>query len=273
MTAKLNASTSSGLVVSPDNSGILELQTNGAAAVTVDASQKVGVGTTSPSYLFHVQSAGQANAYIFNSSNSVGLRLIADSTQAYVQTQTNHPLVFAANNGAEAIRIDTSGNVQMGGTTAVARTTVTSPTGYTYASVSYGNGADHFIFKTDSTTTGSITRVGGTSIAYNTSSDYRLKENIAPMIDALAKVQQLKPVTYSWKADGSNGEGFIAHELAEVIPQAVHGEKDAIESDGSIKAQGVDYSKIVATLTAAIQELNAKVDAQAVEIAALKGTV
>ena len=109
-----------------------------------------------------------------------------------------------------------------------------------------------------------------TSTAYVTSSDYRLKENVEPMQEALAKVLQLKPVTYTWKSNGSVGEGFIAHELAEVCPQAVSGEKDAVNEDESIKPQGIDTSFLVATLTAAIQELKAIVDAQAVEIAALK---
>jgi len=108
--------------------------------------------------------------------------------------------------------------------------------------------------------TGSIS-ISGTSTAYNTSSDYRLKENIAPMTGALAKVQQLKPVTYKWKSDGSNGEGFIAHELAEVCPDAVTGEKDAVDENGNIKPQGIDTSFLIATLTAAIQELKAEFDA------------
>jgi hypothetical protein len=111
-----------------------------------------------------------------------------------------------------------------------------------------------------------------TTVSYNTSSDYRLKENVQPMVGALSRVSALKPCTYNWKSDGSTGEGFIAHELAEVIPQAVHGEKDAVKEDNSIDPQGVDASHLVAMLTAAIQELNAKVDAQAAEISALKGT-
>jgi hypothetical protein len=71
--------------------------------------------------------------------------------------------------------------------------------------------------------------------------------------------------------DGSDGEGFIAHELQEVVPGCVIGEKDAVDEDGSIKPQGIDTSFLVATLTAAIQELKAIVDAQGAEIAALKG--
>jgi hypothetical protein len=79
------------------------------------------------------------------------------------------------------------------------------------------------------------------------------------MTGALAKVQQLKPVTYKWNADGSDGEGFIAHELAEVCPQAVTGEKDAVDAEGKPVYQGVDTSFLVATLTAAIQEQQAMV--------------
>ena len=100
---------------------------------------------------------------------------------------------------------------------------------------------------------GSIT-VTTSATAYNTSSDYRLKENIQPMTGALAKVSALKPCTYTWKADGSDGEGFIAHELAEVVPQAVTGEKDAVDENGNPQYQGIDTSFLVATLTAAIQE-------------------
>jgi Chaperone of endosialidase len=103
--------------------------------------------------------------------------------------------------------------------------------------------------------------VNSTSVAFNTSSDYRLKNTIAPMTGALAKVALLNPCTYKWNADGSDGEGFIAHELAEVCPLAVTGAKDALHEDGSIKSQGIDTSFLVATLTAAIQELNAKFDA------------
>ena len=98
----------------------------------------------------------------------------------------------------------------------------------------------------------------------------RLKHDIAPMTGALAKVEALKPVTYKWNSDDSEGEGFIAHELAEVCPHAVTGDKDAVDEEGKPVYQGVDTSFLVATLTAAIQELKAIVDAQATEIAELK---
>ena len=108
------------------------------------------------------------------------------------------------------------------------------------------------------------------TIAYLTTSDYRTKNSITPMTGALAKVALLKPCTYKWNADNSDSQGFIAHELQEVVKECVVGEKDATNADGSPKLQGVDTSFLVATLTAAIQELKALVDAQAARITALE---
>jgi hypothetical protein len=116
---------------------------------------------------------------------------------------------------------------------------------------------------------GSITG-NNANVTYATSSDYRLKDNISPMVGALNIVSQLKPVTYTWKIDGSDGQGFIAHELQEIVPDCVVGEKDAINEDGSIKAQAIDTSFLVAILTAAIQELKAIVDTQAEQIKVLE---
>jgi hypothetical protein len=106
---------------------------------------------------------------------------------------------------------------------------------------------------------GTISRNGtSNAVLYNTSSDYRLKENIAPVTGALAKVQALKPVTWTWKdCDGQTGEGFIAHEVQEIVPSAVSGEKDAVDAKGNPVYQGMDASYLVATLTAAIQEQQA----------------
>jgi hypothetical protein len=100
----------------------------------------------------------------------------------------------------------------------------------------------------------------GSATTYATSSDYRLKENVAPMTGALATVAQLKPVTYDWIADKSKGQGFIAHELQAVVPDCVTGQKDAVDSEGKPVYQGIDTSFLVATLTSAIQELKAEFD-------------
>ena len=90
------------------------------------------------------------------------------------------------------------------------------------------------------------------------------------MTGALAKVALLKPCTYKWNVDGSDGEGFIAHELAEVVPHAVTGAKDAVDEDGKAVHQGIDTSFLVATLTAAIQEQQALITALTTRITALE---
>jgi hypothetical protein len=118
---------------------------------------------------------------------------------------------------------------------------------------------------------GSINHTGATTVSYATSSDYRLKENILPMVGALAKIAQLKPVTYTWKQDGSNGQGFIAHELQDIIPDCVVGNKDEVDDKGNAKYQQIDTSFLVATLTAAIQEQHALITSLTARITALEG--
>jgi hypothetical protein len=119
---------------------------------------------------------------------------------------------------------------------------------------------------------GSIS-VNGNITTYGSISDYRLKENVQPMTGALDKVQALNPVTFTFKNGGQVSQGFIAHELQAVISDAVTGEKDAVKEDGSPNYQGVDTSFLIATLTAAIKELNATVIAQAEAIAELQTKV
>jgi hypothetical protein len=126
-------------------------------------------------------------------------------------------------------------------------------------------GDNNFIqFFTEATLTsrGSITynRAAG-QVAYNITSDYRLKEDIKPLNGAINRIASLKPSTYKLKETGFVCEGFIAHELAEVVPMAVTGAKDAVDSDGKPLYQAVDLSKIVPILVAAIQELSAEVNA------------
>jgi len=167
---------------------------------------------------------------------------------------------------SEAARIDSSGNLLVGCTATPSASVkgaglIKDTTGTDLYLASDDTASDRLIwFYNPNGLVGGIT-VSGSATAYNTSSDYRLKNTIAPMTGALAKVALLKPCTYKWNVDGSNGEGFIAHELAEVVPDAVSGEKDAVNEDGSIKPQGIDTSFLIATLTAAIQELKAEFDA------------
>jgi len=109
---------------------------------------------------------------------------------------------------------------------------------------------------------GSIS-TSNSATAFNTSSDYRLKENVDYTWDATTRLKQLKPARFNWIADETNTlvDGFIAHEVTSVVPEAVCGAKDAVDSDGNIDAQGIDQSKLVPLLVKTIQELEARITA------------
>lgn len=113
-----------------------------------------------------------------------------------------------------------------------------------------------------------VSEVGAISVtAFGTNftslSDYRLKENVEALSGAVNRLQHLKPYRFNWKTapGGSKVDGFIAHEAAEVVPEAVNGDKDAVNADGSIKPQTIDASKLIPLLVAAVQELSARVAA------------
>ena len=116
---------------------------------------------------------------------------------------------------------------------------------------------------------GSITTTGSAT-AYNTSSDVRLKHAITALTGALDRVRALKPVSYLWNANNEPGEGFLAHELMREVPLAVTGEPDAVDAEGNIQPQGVDHSKLVPWLVAALQESVAQVQALTARVASLE---
>jgi hypothetical protein len=107
--------------------------------------------------------------------------------------------------------------------------------------------------------------------AYNTSSDYRLKENVIPVSDGIVRLQQLKPSRFNFIADSDQTvDGFIAHEVQAVVPECVTGEKDAVDDDGNPIYQGIDQSKLVPLLTAALQEAVARIEQLEAAVTALQ---
>jgi len=107
---------------------------------------------------------------------------------------------------------------------------------------------------------GNIQCTNLTAINTVTESDYRLKENIKPLENTLDKIKNLKPVSYNLKKDGSYDEGLIAHEVQEIFPSLVIGDKDAKQEDGSDLYQAIAYGKLVTHLIKAVQELSAEVE-------------
>ena len=252
-------------------------------AMTLDASGNLGIGTTSPTGSLEIATSS-ATSIVANSSNATGGWIeFKRSGTAYayignagaltgsntddmaIQAVAGKSLRFQTNGNNTRLVIDTSGNLLVGTTSQISAGKLCllidpannsglamKPTADNYDAIRFLNA--------------SSSQVGGVSCtssatSYNTSSDYRLKNTIAPMTGALAKVALLKPCTYKWNVDGSDSQGFIAHELAEVVPECVTGEKDAVDDEGNPVYQGIDTSFLVATLTAAIQELKAEFDA------------
>ena len=275
MASIISAGTTSGtsLNLSGDTSGVLQLASNGSTtAVTINTAQKVGIGTTpSGSYILEVN--GNPNF------NSVGGVYLTCGTYDVIKNPSANIIAFGGvtsaqwdttalyTGGTERMRINPAGQIAWGTSSIDGYLTLTWA-GQTYVGFVMNNTdavgtSTNIRFKNNGTTVGEIASTT-TTTSYNTSSDYRLKENVAPMTGALAKVAQLKPVTYTWKATGETSQGFIAHELQEFAPYAVSGEKDGKEM------QGVDYGKITPLLTAALQEALAKIESLEARLSALE---
>ena len=282
--------------------------TNSSERVRITAAGDFGVGTSTPEARFDL-SGGAAilrcdpNGYALFSPKFGTSVFGANYDRFEIRVDPNSQVTLLGNssggtgspralafltNSAERARIDTSGNLLVGTSSyyfgITSKATIASTANQDKLVIAnYGGGLGWGISFCPANNDAQPMRflnagggyVGGVvtssaSTSYVTSSDYRLKHDIQPLTGALARVAALKPVTYKWNVDNGDGEGFIAHELQEVCPQAVTGEKDAVDDEGNPRYQGVDTSFLVATLTAAIQELKALVDAQSERIATLE---
>jgi hypothetical protein len=322
MASIINADVTNGVVITSDTSGEIKLQSAGTDIVSVTANgmavdtdtlyvdatnNNVGIGTTSPTNfgsnfkMLAVQGSDFGVIQAISNSGSTTLEMMGASGVGYVGTRTNHPLVLRTND-TERMRIDSSsGSFRIGSNNAYGlnekvmiygSSTANQPTIISSKEASGTASSNHFLFQNTNGTVGSVT-TSGSSTAYNTSSDYRLKENVALMSGSIDRIKQLKPSTWSWKLDGSHGEGFIAHEAQTVVPEAVTGTKDAMRTeeyevtpavldDDSVVTeavmgtrevpdyQGIDQSKLVPLLTAALQEAITKIEDLETRIQALE---
>ena len=249
-------------------SGSLLFGNGSTERMRLDASGNLGIGVTPSSQPLEIKRGAGTGAFIESAGNnntpgSTSAVYGQDgSGNAFAWNRANLPLLFGTNN-TERARITDAGTLLIGRTANVSATTrlgldTTASIAGFVSETGVSTATTHARFYNPNGNVGNIS-TNASATTYATSSDYRLKENVAPMQNALDTVAQLNPVTYTWKADGSAGQGFIAHELQAVVPDCVTGEKDAVDAEGNPQYQGVDTSFLVATLVKAIQELTARV--------------
>ena len=170
---------------------------------------------------------------------------------------------------AEKVRIDKEGTLMAGATTKIANCRIfmyASPSipGIETQNTTTGSTNYAALFRNNSGTQIGYINISNTGTEYNTGSDYRLKENVRPIENGLERLNNLNPVKFDWKEDGTSSEGFIAHEVQEVFPDAVSGEKDGKTM------QGMDYGRITPLLVKAIQEQQEQIEQLKAEIKTLQ---
>jgi len=242
------------------NTGV---STTGNSIITGD----VGINTTSPDGFLHidgmtsskaaivVEAAGTADNVIMEMQNNGAAKRM---TLQYDNSNINFNITDR--NDDPIITFRESGNIGIG---------LETPTSALEMSGSLDNTSSKLLrltrsnqgsspakavgFYSNSGERGSIT-VSNFATAYNTSSDYRLKENVVPIEDGINRLMSLKPCRFNFISEEQVVDGFLAHEAQNIVPEAISGEKDQIDEDGNEVYQGIDQAKLVPLLTAALQE-------------------
>ena len=275
---------------STTNTGEMKFSTRNASnslgeRMRIDASGNVGIGTTAPGMLLEVDaSTGSANDICrFSGRNSGGLTFRnATANEFIIHTATSDALIFGTGGNNERMRIDNTGKLFLGLTSDIGGHAIhqkrTDAGGCLYLEANASSGVQSFLDIVNAANNGTsqgvrfhtngFGNVRGTiswnnsSTAYNTSSDYRLKENVVTDWDGTSRLKQLKPSRFNFIADADTTvDGFLAHEAQAVVPECVTGTKDEVDGDGVAVMQGIDQSKLVPLLVKTIQELEARITA------------
>jgi len=266
-----------------------------STAITIDASENVGIGV-SPSHRVHAESSA-ADSYIYygetsDASNGFGVYEESDTSCSIFARDATGSLTTALRNNGGVSFLNGGGNVGIGTASPTAKIHAEQSAAGIYAAYFHNTNADGPVLLLEHPNTASqviasfvngnggvgTISTSGTSTAYNTSSDYRLKENVVPMTGSIDRLKDLKPSRFNFKADADTTvDGFLAHEAGEVVPECATGTKDAMKDeeyevtpavmDGETVVteavmgtrsvpdyQGIDQSKLSPLTISALQE-------------------
>jgi len=261
-----------------------------ATAMTITSAEKIGIGETTPLVLVHIKQAdsGQGTVsentsqLIIEDDSTAGITLLGgtsgtgaiffgdsgDNDIGLIEYDHGANAMVFKTNASEQMRIDSSGRLLIGTTSAfnsngsavhVNVDTTGAGQGAMMTECASTSTTFHQHFRNGNGGVGGIS-TNASATQYVTSSDYRLKENVNYDFDATSRLKELKPARFNFKVDADTTvDGFLAHEVSSIVPEAISGEKDAVNEDGSIIAQGIDQSKLVPLLVKTIQELEARI--------------
>ena len=254
---------------------------------SISADGEIDCASSSALSTISATATGSCNLVLgtnFSGSTSQGM----PNQTGFINMRQSFPIIFGTAE-TERLRIDQSGYlyVNTGGSEPSSSQVGVSIKGTQgqnfWKSANSGTGGyDHLVFFNGNGSVGSIF-TNGSSTTYSTSSDYRLKESITYDFDATTRLKQLKPCRFNFIADANTTlDGFLAHEVSSIVPEAIKGEKDAmteevlyvdgdeipdgkkvgdVKTASQIKPQGIDQSKLVPLLVKTIQELEARITA------------
>jgi hypothetical protein len=243
---------------------------NDSEKMRIDSSGSVGIGNTTMSSF----NSEANNLVVGTGSGDEGITIYTGSSAGH-----HGSIFFADGTDVNAqkrgqIRYEHNNEIMSFFTNTLERLRIASNGRQTYNSLSTASGHGNFVGEVgasynalafEHTNGGGIigtVRTTASSTAYNTSSDYRLKENVNYDFDATSRLKQLKPARFNFIADANTTvDGFLAHEVSSIVPEAISGEKDAVDENGNPEYQGIDQSKLVPLLVKTIQELEARITA------------